>query len=320
MDNIINELAPFMINVRAPRIVAATPPPPLPPVHAPRIVAATPPPPLPPVHAPRIVAATTPPPLPPVRAPRIVAATPPPQQQEYKLTVEFQSQPQKETSDHYLGNQMSDDVLFMYYRILAKGECAYETWKLKSLCKGGGGIDFHEKPLKFALIEELRNPANKHLWDRTTRATTLTEIEADLTVAKRINIFTFITLCKLHVTCSFDIIYKNAKYHFEGESDDDTATTPAASGSVGTFPCIKYCKGKGHKTPHKWIMDTCTPTTMHTAPSPYIIEKLHKPYRAISSYKVGDLSELCTKLNIETGTDTKPQLYEKIKTYFEDLS
>ena len=42
------------------------------------------------------------------------------------------------------------------------------------------------------------------------------------------------------------------------------------------------------------------------------LENLDKPLKAVSSYKVSDLTSICKKLNIECSKLTKPQMYEKI--------
>lgn len=42
------------------------------------------------------------------------------------------------------------------------------------------------------------------------------------------------------------------------------------------------------------------------------LENLDKPLKAISSYKVGELRDICKRINIEVDKLTKPQMYEKI--------
>jgi hypothetical protein len=42
------------------------------------------------------------------------------------------------------------------------------------------------------------------------------------------------------------------------------------------------------------------------------LENLDKPLKAVSSYKVDELRDICKRLNIEADKSTKPQLYEKI--------
>jgi len=42
------------------------------------------------------------------------------------------------------------------------------------------------------------------------------------------------------------------------------------------------------------------------------LENLDKPLKAISSYKSNELKDICKRLNIESTSMTKPQMYEKI--------
>lgn len=162
--------------------------------------------------------------------------------------------------------------------------------------------------LKLEWIPALRAPENKtRLWSRDTRFSTLIATESDLTKTAPISLATFLTLCRMFDVAPFLVIYKNTYFVFGHDPTDTTAAYPKQT--------VIWCPNT-----RKWQYTTTAP---HNLP-PYRIEKFNKPYKAVSSYKIAELRELCGILEIcctpaaEPAGTTKPELYGKLKAYFSD--
>lgn len=164
---------------------------------------------------------------------------------------------------------------------------------------------------KLEFIPLLRDPALKStLWARDTKYASLIETESDLTSSTPITLATFLTLCRMLKVAPFLVIYKNTYYVFGQGLEDSTAPLPQNA--------VVFCDNDGHRPFWKYVATYKTPLPL------YRIDKITKPYRAVSSYKIADLRNLCTQLEIITAESgnipTKPELYAKLKLYFAPLS
>jgi hypothetical protein len=167
---------------------------------------------------------------------------------------------------------------------------------------------------KLEFIPLLRNPELKsRLWARDTRYASLIETESDLTSSTPIRLMTFLTLCRLFEVSPFLVIYKDTYYVFGHDPTDSTAPLPTRG--------IVYITAARHPF-WKW-----NAKISHIPP--YRIEKITKPYRAVSSYKIAELRDLCAQLGLsstENATnvladtaarkEAKPELYAQLKSYF----
>jgi hypothetical protein len=187
------------------------------------------------------------------------------------------------------------DTLFWCYYIIINGETAYETLYSKNALV--------EKQLKIDLISTIRK--NKDLL-KIYKFDTITNIESNLANDSFMNIKTFMALS---VISNINVIYINKNTYFELLMNDSTDIYVVKEHLNNS----KYVKKYGFQMKNKESVHLITSTL-------YKLDKLDKPIKSISSYKVEDLIQICKKLEIETTnngkTKSKTNLYTDIIQHF----
>ena len=162
-----------------------------------------------------------------------------------------------------------------------------------------------EKQIKITYVNKIRE--NKQII-KTYKFDTITGMESNLANDNNINIKTIMSLCAID---KINLIFINKKTYFELLMND---TEPIYI--IRTLDLqSKYNKKYGFEIGNNDSLNDIRTTL-------YKIENLDKPIKALSSYKVKDLTDMCEKLgieiiNTETGKNkTKNMLYESIIQYF----
>ena len=162
-----------------------------------------------------------------------------------------------------------------------------------------------EKQIKITYVNKIRE--NKQII-KTYKFDTITGMESNLANDNNINIKTIMSLCAID---KINLIFINKKTYFELLVND---TEPIYI--IRTLDLqSKYNKKYGFEIGNNDSLNDIRTTL-------YKIENLDKPIKALSSYKVKDLTDMCEKLgieiiNTETGKNkTKNMLYESIIQYF----
>jgi hypothetical protein len=180
------------------------------------------------------------------------------------------------------------DGLFWCFYVIKNGFAAYEY---------PGATSFvNEKAEKFKLIESLRT---KKQVLKTKKIKNIKEdVEYDLANKNKIGMKTFIALC---AGDNINILFIHKRKCFELMCEDDN---PFHVIHWNENP-EKYCY---EMNASKEVLDKYRTTLFKW-------ESLEKPLKAMTSYKVDELMELCVKLGLDekmntAGKKTKKDLYE----------
>ena len=187
------------------------------------------------------------------------------------------------------------DTLFWCYYIIVNGEIKYETLHVKNTLT--------EKQMKIDLVSIIRK--NKDLI-KTYKFDSITNIESNLANDQNLSIKTFISLTAI---ANINIIYISKKTYFESFMNDSQVVYIVEE-QMGQS---KYLKKYGFEIASSEKINNIRKTL-------YKLEKIDKPIKAISGYKVEELVNMCEKLAIETKniagkTKSKKDLYEAIIQY-----
>jgi hypothetical protein len=192
---------------------------------------------------------------------------------------------------------LQQDTLFWSYFIIANGDTAYETLHTKN--------SLVAKQLKIDLVSIIRK--NKDLL-KIYKFDTITNIESNLANDIFLNIKTFMALCAI---ANINILYIKKNTYFENFMNDTSDVYVIKEESIDS----KYNKNYGFRLSSKEYIDNIRTTL-------YKVSKLDKCIKAMSSYKVEELIQICKKLAIDTTnkdnckTKSKKDLYEAIIQYF----
>ena len=195
----------------------------------------------------------------------------------------------------YFPNQQ--DSLYWCYYIISNGDTKYEMLQNKNFLVA--------KQMKIELVEKIRK--HKDIV-KMYKFDTLTGIESNLANDEKINCKTFCTLCAIE---NINIIYIRKNTYFELLMNDTDVVyiikeVPSQS---------KYVFKYGFEITTKELSNS-------VKESLYRIESINKPIKCESAYKVQDLIDICSKLDIEINNNetgkkkTKKELYESIIQYF----
>ena len=127
-------------------------------------------------------------------------------------------------------------------------------------------------------------------------------VEDDLVNSKKIDIKTFFALC---ITHNINLMYIHKQKYCKLVCDPDNNNPPLVVHRIDV-PNLKY--GYELEITHEKVNIYRKLIILH-------IPHFLCPLKCISSYKVGDLREICKKVNIEEelyNKKTKPQLYKLI--------
>jgi hypothetical protein len=189
------------------------------------------------------------------------------------------------------------DTLFWCYYMIVNGDIAYETLPNKN--------SLVAKQLKIDLVALIRK--NKEVI-KTYKFDTLTSVESNLANDAVLNAKTFLSLCAI---ANINIIYISKKTYFESFMNDTTDVYIVKEQNQESKYIKKYGYYMGTQEDIQNIRNTL-----------YKLDKIDKPIKAMSAYKVEELMLMCERLAIETTNKetgknkTKKDLYEEIVQYF----
>lgn len=184
------------------------------------------------------------------------------------------------------------DSLFWCFYILKYGEQKYEMLENINIVL--------EKRLKIEYIEKIRK--EKQIV-KSHKFATLTHLENQLANEEKIDLPTFFTLCVIE---NINILYVCKKTYFELLMNDD---------KIHIIHRLDNYSKYGYEGIDKSKIELYRSTL-------FKLESVDKPIKSISSYKVSELVEFCTKLGIEiyvkdtTKSKSKKDLYESLIQYF----
>jgi hypothetical protein len=198
-------------------------------------------------------------------------------------------------SDLFIPNQQ--DSLFWCFFIMKNGEISYETLNNKN--------SLVAKQIKIDLVNTIRKHKDTL---KIYKFDTKSNIENNLANDNNINSKTFLSLCAIE---NINVIYISKKTYYELLMNDTNTTY------------IVHELPSDSKYYNKYGFELGTEDSINkTKSSLYKLDSVDKPIKAISSYKVTDLIEICNKLAIETTNKetgknkSKKDLYESIIQYF----
>jgi len=186
------------------------------------------------------------------------------------------------------------DSLFWCFFILKFGYTKYELMYNKN--------EISSRQIKIEYVEKIRK--EKQLI-KTHKFDTFSNIENNLANEQFLNVKTFLTLCVLE---NLNILFVNNKCYYESlVNDTDSLYVIYASNNN------KYFTRYGYKIDTTNEVDNIRSTL-------YKLDNIDKPIKALSSYKVCELIEICNKLSIEIKNadgknKSKNELYELIIQY-----
>jgi hypothetical protein len=212
-------------------------------------------------------------------------------------STKTQSSNKEQSQKDEIFTPVEQDGLFWCYFIIKNGDIKYETIYNKN--------DLVAKQMKIDLVNVVRK--NKDIV-KMYKLDTITSIESNLANDNLLNSKTFLTLCAIE---NINVIYVSKKTYFELMMNDTDVVyivyeKPSKS---------KYYNKYGYELGNKASIENIRTTL-------YKVDKIDKPIRSLSYYKVEELVAICSKLAIETchlntgKTKSKKDLYEAIIQYF----
>ena len=195
---------------------------------------------------------------------------------------------------------LEKDNLFWCFYIMKNGKASYEMNDFKNLIV--------EKKIKIEYVEKLRK--EKQLL-KTYKFATLTHIENQLANEQRIDMNTFLTLCVLE---NLNVFYISKNTYHELLMNDTSVIHLIKKGFSNSN---KYGANFGYKIENKESEEITKYKNEF-----YKIDNIDKPIKSISSYKVQELIDFCSKLSIQTVNNetkkhkNKNDLYESLIQYF----
>jgi hypothetical protein len=184
------------------------------------------------------------------------------------------------------------DSLFWCFYILKYGEQNYEMLENINIVL--------EKRLKIDYVEKIRK--EKQIV-KSHKFATLTHLENQLANEEKIDLPTFFTLCVIE---NINILYVCKKTYFELLMNDD---------KIHIIHRLDNYSKYGYEGIEQSRIELYRSTL-------FKVDSVEKPIKSISSYKVSELVEFCTKLGIEicikdtNKNKSKKDLYESLIQYF----
>ena len=192
------------------------------------------------------------------------------------------------------------DTLFWCFYIMKNGLDNYEDLNTT-------GISIvTEKQLKIGYVEQLRK--EKTLL-KIYKFASITHIENQLVNENKIDINTFLTLCVLE---NLNILYLKKKTYYELLMNDTNIIHVINFTDYGKF---------GYKVDSVNNSENNTNIEKYRT-TLFKIDNIEKPIKSLSAYKVSELVEYCSKLDISIINETtnkkknKNELYESLIQYF----
>jgi hypothetical protein len=207
-----------------------------------------------------------------------------------KTTKCFVEQKSKERINTFTPKQK--DSLFWCFYILKYGEQNYEMLENINIVL--------EKKLKIEYVEKIRKEKQVV---KSHKFATLTHLENQLANEERIDLNTFFTLCVIE---NINVLYICKKTYFELLMNDD---------KIHIIHRLDNYSKYGYEGIEQSKIELYRSTL-------FKVDSVEKPIKSISSYKVSELVDFCSKLGIEicvkdtTKNKSKKDLYESLIQYF----
>lgn len=189
------------------------------------------------------------------------------------------------------------DSLFWCYYIISSGESNYEMINVRN--------SLVAKQIKINYVNKIR--MNKQTI-KTYKFDTITNIESNLAIDNNINIKSVMSLFAID---KINVIFISRKTYYELLMNDTEPIYIIKELENQS----KYSKKYGFEIANENSLEQIRTTL-------FKLETLDKPIKALSSYKVQDLINICNKLAIEikhidtSKNKTKNELYESLLQYF----
>ena len=190
------------------------------------------------------------------------------------------------------------DTLFWCFFLMKYGDIDYET-SPKHLVE--------EKRIKIEYVDKMRD--KKHILKKH-KISTLTNVENQLVNEFKIDINTFFSLCLIE---NIRVFYIHNKCFYEFMNSEDDENTKIYIIKRLDQP-LKYGVKELNKDVEKDLENYRTTL--------FKMDKMDKPIKSISSYKLVELQEICQKLGLDIvdkvslKKKNKNELYESIIQYF----
>lgn len=202
----------------------------------------------------------------------------------------FQQKSREIINNMFTPNQK--DSLFWCFYVLKYGEQKYEMLENINIVL--------EKQLKINYVEQIRK--NKQII-KLHKFATLTHLENQLANEEKIDLPTFFTLCVIE---NINVLYIRKKTYFELLMNDD---------KIHIIHRLDNYSKYGYEGIEQ------TKINLYRSEL-FKVDNVEKPVKSISSYKVSELIDFCSKLGIEiyikdtNKNKSKNDLYESLIQYF----
>ena len=197
----------------------------------------------------------------------------------------------------FIPNQ--EDSLFWCFYIIKNGDIKYETLTNKN--------SLLAKQMKIEMVDLIRK--NKNIV-KQYKFDTLTNLESNLANENILNVKCFFTLCAIE---NINIVYIKNNTYYELLMNDTNVIFLLYDLQSQTKMYSKYS--------NKYGFEMATEESLYEIRGKFFkLESVDKPIKAISSYKLNDLINICIKLNINIQNMSgkqkgKKELYESIIQY-----
>jgi hypothetical protein len=188
------------------------------------------------------------------------------------------------------------DTLFWCFYIMKYGENKYDSIYNKN--------DLVARQVKIEYVDKIRK--NKPIV-KTYKFDTISNIESNLANDNFLNIKTFLTMCAIE---NINILFIDNKTYYELYMNDTNDLFVIYSFKKGS-----YDKKYGFEINSKDKTDIVKEKLFQ-------INNIDKPIKAIASYKIDELVDICNKLSINISNSelgkrkSKKEIYEAIIQYF----
>ena len=215
----------------------------------------------------------------------------------YPTTKDIINVKQTNTTRQQLFIPNQQDSLFWCFYIIKNGDLNYETLNNKN--------SLIAKQMKIDLVDLIRK--NKDIV-KMYKFDTISNLESNLANDNNLNDKTFFTLCAIE---NINIIFLKKNTYYEMMMND--------SDKIYIVHEIKSQSKYNNK--YGFEMGT-NESVSNIKKSFFRLEAIDKPIKAMSSYKLNELVDICNKLvidifnNITSKQKSKKELYEAIVQYF----
>lgn len=189
------------------------------------------------------------------------------------------------------------DSLFWCFYIINNGDVKYETLNNKNTLIA--------KQMKIDLVDLIRK--NKDIV-KMNKFDTISNLESNLANDNNLNVKTFLTLCAIE---NINVIFLKKNTYYEMLMNDSNKIY------------IVHEIQSQSKYNNKYGYELSTEESLNTIRTTFFkLDSIDKPIKAISAYKLNELTDICNKLviniynNVTCKQKSKKDLYESIIQYF----